>query len=548
MLSSLSSDEEQEILTINSVPTVIDISSDSEDEQMPLVKASVSEEVLDISSDEDEVVYVSEDIINISDTPGAPRPFKPSLVSYPEDQSSEEDEDFGLAAYPLHPNSLFASLRNTMSATLDPANYPSQAVSDKLDGSNLPIPGTRHAPEFMATQAGIKRYFNALDWLFPAKKIQEDALKIEIAVSYVDEDVRKQWFAMPEYSAAKYDEFKKAVFESYGAGTEDREHTPRELEEKLNIYRANPIYNKSGWVEFKRVIMHVLLYLIKSKDITEKTAIESLVPCILGPTWASIQVELKRMHPTPSANAKTNGMKWTLNEVSDAISSHFGDMNIFASTSRVKTESLAQQTESLSLLLDKLNLEAKARMAQEQTQARQHEQLLAAVKEALRGNPTGNPNLRTQHMQYDYTQEPLSYPATNGSTERLHSSEPSREPKTPAPPQQHNQCFFCGEEGHFVRECVHQKKMEAEGWIYKPNGVKYYFLRNGVSLASKAKAGIWPAWQVWNLMEKTNGKLPPEASAMLKTQSFIANGEDDMFSPQTILDADRVSDTQSNFD
>ncbi|KAF9027809.1 hypothetical protein BDZ89DRAFT_1133943 [Hymenopellis radicata] len=472
-----------------------------------------------------------------------------------------------------------------MSATLDPANYPSQAVSDKLDGSNLPIPGTRHAPEFTATQAGIKRYFNALDWLFPAKKIQEDALKIEIAVSYVDEDVRKQWFAMPEYSAAKYDEFKKAVFESYGAGTEDREHTPRELEEKLNIYRANPIYNKSGWVEFKRVIMHVLLYLIKSKDITEKTAIESLVPCILGPTWASIQVELKRMHPTPSANAKTNGMKWTLNEVSDAISSHFGDMNIFgqaaeptevtgrtfdrmlipASTSRVKTESLAQQTESLSLLLDKLNLEAKARMAQEQTQARQHEQLLAAVKEALRGNPTGNPNLRTQHMQYDYTQEPLSYPyevvqhlaqgapnypggpptvQPNGFIAR----NPQGNPRPPPPPQQHNQCFFCGEEGHFVRECVHQKKMEAEGWIYKPNGVKYYFLRNGVSLASKAKAGIWPAWQVWNLMEKTNGKLPPEASAMLKTQSFIANGEDDMFSPQTILDADRVSDTQSNFD
>ncbi|KAF9018825.1 hypothetical protein BDZ89DRAFT_1044247 [Hymenopellis radicata] len=32
-------------------------------------------------------------------------------------------------------------------------------------------------------------------------------------------------------------------------------------------------------------------------------------------------------------------------------------------------------------------------------------------------------------------------------------------------------------------------------------------------------------------MEKTNGKLPPEASAMLKTQSFIANGEDDIRGP-----------------
>ncbi|KAF9018847.1 hypothetical protein BDZ89DRAFT_1044265 [Hymenopellis radicata] len=168
------------------------------------------------------------------------------------------------------------------------------------------------------------------------------------------------------------------------------------------------------------------------------------------------------------------------------------------------------------------------------------------------------------HMQYNYTQEPLSYPyevvqyLVQGAPKYLGEPptvqpnglitwNPHKNHRPLLPPQQNNQCFFCGEEGHFIRECIHQKKMEAEGWIYKPNGIKYYFLRNSVSLASKAKAGIWPAWQVWNLMEKTNGKLPPEAAAMLKTQNFIADGENDMFSLRMEKASEEPEETRLTF-
>ncbi|KAF9042637.1 hypothetical protein BDZ89DRAFT_1034672 [Hymenopellis radicata] len=441
---------------------------------------------------------------------------------------------------------------------LDPTKYPSKAVSDALDGKHLPIPGTRHAPDFNATPGGIKKYFNALDWIFPANKVTDTELQIEVAVSYVDEDIRTQWMAMPEYAAGAYPEFKKAIMESYGIGADDRRYTTRELEEKLNLYRSSQIYNKASWVEFKRVIMHVMLYLINNKDITEKYAIDQIISCILGPAWASVQVELKRAHPESSDKAKAVGLRWTLEEVVGAISTHFGDMNVFGqtteapdvlsgrtyerglvpvSTSRVKTEDLSQQNENLALLMDRFKIEAKeqreARLAQEQLQVRHHEQLLAAFKEIARGNQ----GVRTQHVQqYDYASEPISYPyhvvqhlaqgAPNypgGPPTMQHSNvapngmlirnQPGSSRSPPGHQHQHhnnngNLCYFCGEEGHFARECPHCQKMETEGWIYKPNGVKFYFLRNGVSVGSKAKAGIWPAWQVWKLMEKMNGKLP----------------------------------------
>ncbi|KAF9018334.1 hypothetical protein BDZ89DRAFT_1140065 [Hymenopellis radicata] len=212
---------------------------------------------------------------------------------------------------------------------LDPAAYPSKVVSDTLDGRHLPFPGTRYAPDFYATPSGIKKYFNALDWIFPANKITDTELKIEITVSYVDEDIRTQWMAMPEYAAGQYPEFKKAIMESYGIGADDRRHTIKELETKLNLYRSSQIYSKAGWVEFKRVIMHVIFYLINNKDIMEKYAIDQIISCILGASWASVQVELKWVHSDSSDNAKKVGLRWTLEEVSSAISAHFGDIDVF---------------------------------------------------------------------------------------------------------------------------------------------------------------------------------------------------------------------------
>ncbi|KAF8993737.1 hypothetical protein BDZ89DRAFT_1053577 [Hymenopellis radicata] len=271
---------------------------------------------------------------------------------------------------------------------LDPAAYPSKAASDTIDGRHLPIPGTRYAPDFHATPSGIKKYFNALDWTFPANKMTDTELKIEITVSYVDEDIRTQWMAMPEYAAGQYPKFKKAIMESYGIGADDQRHTNKELEAKLNSYRSSQIYN-----------------------ITEKYAIDQIISCILGTSWASVQVELKRVHPDSSDNAKKVGLRWTLEEVSSAISAHFGDIDVFGqtteapnrlpeqtveyglvptSTTRVKAEDLLQQTETLALLIDKFSIEIKeqreARLAYEQVQARQYEQLLATLKEVMQGN------------------------------------------------------------------------------------------------------------------------------------------------------------------
>ncbi|KAF9006409.1 hypothetical protein BDZ89DRAFT_1144753 [Hymenopellis radicata] len=455
---------------------------------------------------------------------------------------------------------------------LDPTKYPSKAVSDTLDGKHLPIPGTRHAPDFNATPGGIKKYFNALDWIFPANKVTDTELQIEVAVSYVDEDIRTQWMAMPEYAAGAYPEFKKAIMESYGIGADDRRYTTRELEENLNLYRSSQIYNKASWVEFKRVIMHVMLYLINNKDITEKYAIDQIISCILGPAWASVQVELKRAHPESSDKAKAVGLRWTLEEVVGAISTHFGDMNVFGqtteapdvlsgrtyerglvpvSTSRVKTEDLSQQNENLALLMDRFKIEAKeqreARLAQEQLQVRHHEQLLAAFKEIARGNQ----GVRTQHVQqYDYASEPISYPYH--VVQHLAQGAPNYLGGPPTMQHKTNPEAVEALRGINININIiittETSVTFAVKKIYKPNGVKFYFLRNGVSVGSKAKAGIWPAWQVWKLMEKMNGKLPPEASAMIKTQNFAIEDEEEMFSPQTMIDQSRGSETQANFD
>lgn len=113
-----------------------------------------------------------------------------------------------------------------------------------------------------------------------------------------------------------------------------------------------------------------------------------------------------------------------------------------------------------------------------------------------------NQNLRSQSYAREvvptYLQAPAMIPAMqNTSPPEIYR----RNPGISNPPGRGYQrpqaatsdgCFWCEDPSHFMESCDKRKELEQEGWIFKPEKVRWYFLKNGKSIPRKAVSGLCP--------------------------------------------------------
>lgn len=424
-------------------------------------------------------------------------------------------------------------------------NQLSAQTQAEIAGKKLPAPGSKDAPRFK--DGGIREYFMGLEWLFSVNRINNAEVQIEISGVYVDYDIRRQWVALPEYSSGNWLTYKKAVLKLYNKGEQDQEYTMRDVEELLTHYKARPIGSKGRMMEFRREVVHKLQYLIDIGDVTQKSVLDLVQQCFVGPAWAAIYNDLRAIPVPPN---RPLGQRWTLSEVITVAEKYLEEIETFGgapmrtgntyerelispSTTRVKIEDMHDQVASINSLADTLKAIEKARQDEmrELEKVRQEEsRRLMAMMDRMGTRQVQMQSYPTEHMGA-YVQQNTSYqaprpppqPVPKGILPVPANFNPSRARSLSG------KCYFCDEHGHFLTECPEKNKFEKEGWIYKPGNSNWYFTADGISL-SKRKDGMSPMEQVLKYIRE-HGPSPPA-----NAQNYEGLFQEDFFAPTEQID------------
>ena len=304
-------------------------------------------------------------------------------------------------------------------------NQLSAQTQAEIAGKKLPAPGSKDAPRFR--DGGIREYFMGLEWIYSVNRVTNPQVQIEIAGVYVDYDIRRQWVALPEYSAGDWLAYKKAILKLYNKGEQDQEYTMREVEELLTHYKARPIGSKDRMMEFRREVVHKLQYLIDIGDVTQKSVLDLVQQCFVGPAWAAIYNDLRAIPVPPN---RPLGQRWTLGEVIKVAEKYLEEIETFGgapmrtgntyerelistSTTRVKIEDMHDQVASINSLADTLKAIEKARQDEmrELEKVRQEEsRRLMAMMDRMGTRQIQMQSYPTEHMG-NYVQQNTSYQA-----------------------------------------------------------------------------------------------------------------------------------------
>lgn len=432
-------------------------------------------------------------------------------------------------------------------------NQLSAETQEQIAGKRMPVPGAKDTPRFKGDN--IRDFLTSCEFLFYGRGIMSPTAQIEIATLYVGYEIRRQWAALPEYSAGDWQAFKNAVQKLYNKGDQDKEFTLEEVEEVTRHFRARPIATKMRLMEFRREVVHKLQYLIDIGDVTQKTVLNMLQYCFAGPAWAAIYTDL-RVLPIPPNNPL--GQRWTLVDVVRVAEKYLEEVETFGgapvvnggatnerelvtpSTARVKIEDMHDQVASINSLTDTLKALEKARQDEmkEMEKARQEDtrrmmNLMERMSTARQVQVQQYPAQQMGYPQYIQQSQQAPYPVQNSG-----SSAPKGLVPMPAnflpqrrPAAVNGKCFFCDEPGHFLMECPEKNKLEKEGWIYKPANSNWYFLRNGISL-TRNKNGPNPLEQVAKFQRESGSTLPETP----QVQAYEGIQQEDFFAPSGTID------------
>ena len=137
--------------------------------------------------------------------------------------SPEQHHTFVQATQALLPK-VTKNLFSMVARTLDSDEFISQDTLDVMKNKRLPKIRSKDAPIFDGTSDGIKDFIMSLEIIYHTQALTDEAAQVELAAVYAGEKVRKTWFALPEYKAAKWKNFKEAVLSSYNQGKDDEEY------------------------------------------------------------------------------------------------------------------------------------------------------------------------------------------------------------------------------------------------------------------------------------------------------------------------------------
>lgn len=417
--------------------------------------------------------------------------------------------------------------------TLDPNKFVSSETKTLIKKKSIPQQESKNAPVFKKSR--IIDFFLNMELLFSNHEIEDDGAKIELAALYAGADNRDAWFVMPEYADGDWEAFRKAVLASYSKGPGDIKYSIHDLRDAISEYKEEKAGTKKRWMACQREVVHILKYLVKNEDITEKAAVEHIRGCLKPVVWDAVFTGLrtKALQKQPPPEKIT----FNIDEVVSATSTYFNSGIQYAGvkteieegefgrslmtpgTAKVKLEDLQDMNNLLASFRDTINAQEKRinetpNMVQKllemvlQNQREPRQQAYAAEPSAAYyQQPMYNMAIQSNRMPDMVRQGP--------GMQMGHGNHGSRG-------FMNDGCFYCEDPAHFIETCEQRKKDEQEGWIFKPENVRWFFLKNGKSIPRKAISGVKPSEFVRRFKE--------EQLKNIRAQNAMSN-EEDYFAP-----------------
>ena len=284
--------------------------------------------------------------------------------------------------------------------------------------ADLPGRGERSAPNFAGSAEELGRYFSELDNLYAAKTVTQDAEKKQGALKYLaTAALERTWKASETYADATktYDEFKKEIHEFY-PGSMDDVSTIQHLDTLIGERARLGIRNATELGEFHLQFRTISKYLISKNRISKGEETRGFLRALQPELESRVRQRLQNTKPDHDPQDP-----YDLKELYDAA--------VFCIKGSAPAGAIGAAP------APPINIKAELQG-----------EVQSAIKSAMSEMTEMFKNIFAAQAQF-----------ANGG--HAHAGPPqARAPPILArpPPQQsgdQTKCHFCGEPGHFMREC-----------------------------------------------------------------------------------------------
>ena len=163
----------------------------------------------------------------------------------------------------------------------------------------MPARGHSTAPSFLPSQPReLRRYFDQLAHHFTKCGIETDAEKKQFARLYVDIDTSDLWGAIPEHEEGKsYADFVKAIYKLYPGAEDERMWSISDMDKLVGEQLRLGIHTATKLGTYYRAFFTITQFLRQKNRLSEAEQSRAFVRGIQSDLWARIQRRLELKFP-----------------------------------------------------------------------------------------------------------------------------------------------------------------------------------------------------------------------------------------------------------
>ncbi len=347
---------------------------------------------------------------------------------------------------------------------MDPTSIPlpiqEEDESDTMP-SKMPNPFGKEAPKFNWDKPEeLNRFIRRVKELFTTHEVNDDKEKIKHLCSYADSRTEREWFGMNSYAAGTFEDFVKEIIESYPEASNETRGSMKELKRIRDNYTGISPGDLSKLQAFKRS------YIAEAKKLLQEPPLLSnheSVEYFMTPLTESFRKQIYNKLDIvdllkPSDKARRPEDRFALAKVVEtAVSIAQGSQASYGSLDPTPLGSRSDRD-----LRARVKLEDDLIgniMANLQDQQKLSEKAVMGAIEQMNKNFQ---QVQQQLQQNNNRQVPVvqNFPSQSYQPQ---GPRPSMMLRPSAKP--HDNCFYCGEEGHMRDECEHRHEHIRKGWV-----------------------------------------------------------------------------------
>lgn len=395
-----------------------------------------------------------------------------------ENQGPDENMNHGQAHNAPAPAGL-APIVNPGYAHIDPAHLATAAaaaIGAAVRGTGqpprkyLPTPDCREAPVFVASKPrDLLRFLKRYEDLCRQCRITDHQEKIENVTQYADAQTESEWQAFESYRNGTWEEFKEELISSYPEAIDHEEGSVEQLEKVCRNNMRIGITDQSALMQLKREFMAEVAKLTRTNPpiISNQSLVRLFFGCLDSGFRDSLVQRLQIQTVNPVAAGRRRDDLY--------------DLDLVVKTALEMANGAAGQSFGRQYLGSESKRSVAPDLAPIKTEVDTLRQDVAGMKDLL------TIGAQRQKVEYEQIMKALQQKAAQPMGANVQNSQPRTYNNNPNPPRDQG-CFFCGEPGHFVSNCLSRQQMLDTGRLKMSNG--RYTLANGSEI-KKTNQGTW---------------------------------------------------------